>query len=205
MKKLIILFGAPGSGKGLIGDRLVAKTSMTKFSTGDFFRSEVKRHTSLGNVISHDVQNGIILDDDLVNTVVQKALIDAKTDIILDGYPRTFSQSYFLKGLVENNYTVICIHVNTSIKEILSRIGQRRICEQCGTTHFASQGSCPKCGGRSIIREDDQRIRERLQQYTRITLPILEDEIKYWCEVIEVNGMNIDESVANILATLKNI
>ena len=194
MKRLIILFGAP-----------VEKTGMKKVSTGDFFRSEVKQQTLLGKIVASRVKQGDLLSDFIVNPVIENAFSQILGDIILDGYPRTFSQFGFLKELVEREYTPLCVYVDTKIDDILSRISQRRVCEDCGTTHFASQGCCPKCGGRSLIREDDERILERINQYSTLTLPVLEERIKYWCRVVSVNGLNTKESVAQVLEELKNL
>lgn len=205
MKKLIILFGAPGSGKGLIGDKLVEKTGISKFSTGDFFRLAVKKGSPIGQAIAEDVLQGKLLKDFLANFVVKDILVATQGDIILDGYPRTRSQFSFLQKLIKNEYIPLCVHVDTNVEDIVFRINQRRICEDCGTTHFASQNCCPRCGGRSVLREDDKLIKERMDQYFKITAPILEERIKPWCHVVRVNGMNIDESVAKVLDALKNI
>ena len=203
-KILIIMFGAPGSGKGLLGDKIMEQMRLTKISTGDILRREVKDQTSLGCKIASRVKTGILVNDAIVNPIVKKALDEAAGGVLLDGYPRCFSQFEFLKQCVKDIYDPVCVYLNTPIEDILSRISQRRICENCGTTHFASQGCCPKCSGRSIVREDDALIHNRIFDYLETTEPVLREKIIFWCKVISVNGINIEKGLSDVLAYLKH-
>lgn len=203
MRTLIILFGPPGSGKGLLGDKLVEQGQMLKVATGDILRNAVKQQTPLGIKIARSVKSGILVDDDIVNPIVKKALDEASGNIILDGYPRRLSQLITLKGWCQQAFEPLCVYMTTPINDILSRISQRRICELCGTTHFAAAGCCPKCGGRSVVREDDALITQRLNDYLKTVDPLI-DMIDQWCRVIPVNGMDITNGVQNILACLKS-
>lgn len=164
-KQIIIMFGPPGSGKGMIGDALVKAFGFFKISTGDIFRKEVKNQTPLGCQIADSILNGDLIDDDIVNNIVAEQLSKANRHILLDGYPRNFSQGHFLLKLTKDKYYMDCVYLSADKDLIISRIEQRRICEDCGKTHFAKDGCCPACGGKSIIRDDDKLIRKRFLQY----------------------------------------
>lgn len=202
MQKLIILFGAPGSGKGLLGDRLIAKTDMVKISTGDIFRAAIKKQTDLGTKVADYVAHGKLVDDLTVNTVVFNAIAATNQDIILDGYPRNLAQFHSLCRFLQDKFYTICIYLDASTSAIMDRIKERRICESCGTTHFAHEGCCPKCGGRSILRDDDKLFAQRMSDYQTTTATLLED-LYAWCkETIVLNAMDIEESTKEALKLL---
>ena len=168
-KQLIIMFGAPGSGKGIIGDALVKAFGFQKISTGDILRDEVKKQTPLGGLVADYVSNGLLVDDDIVNNIVKNLLEGASQDVLLDGYPRNFAQCDFLFNLLRDDFEPHCIYLEAPKELIIARIEQRRICADCGKTHLAQDGCCPACGGESIIRKDDAQIRERYELYQRVT------------------------------------
>ncbi len=181
MKKLIILFGAPGSGKGLLGDVLTEKTGITKISTGDILREEVKKDTPIGKKVASFISSGSLVEDSVINPILD-IFMQTEGDILLDGYPRNFSQLKYLKNKVKKDYQVICVHVNPSEKLILSRIGQRRVCSKCGTTQFAGNGKCTRCSGDLVVRDDDKWIKNRITYYNRVIKPILPD-LMAWSEI----------------------
>ena len=202
---MIILFGPPGSGKGLLGDRLVEELNLTKISTGDILRREIKDDTPLGIKITRQVKSGILVADKIVNQIVARRLAETTGDVLLDGYPRRSPQFAFLHSCVKDFSKPLCVVLNTNLDVILNRIQQRRICEICGTTHFASQGCCPKCGGRSVIREDDALIRKRIRSYLKETEPILYREMLPWCTFLSVDGLQLEESLQAVLNRWKQM
>ena len=197
MKRLIILFGAPGSGKGLLGDTLSARFGLTKIATGDILRAEVKAKTPLGRRIASDVRSGILLDDTIVNPIVIRALAESSGDVILDGYPRRLSQFDFLRQTAETGFDTVCVYVGISVEAVIARIGRRRICEKCGATHPVEAGCCPKCGGRSVVREDDALIKKRLDVYLRTTWPVLGPLISWCRKTVAVDGGSIEKICRN--------
>ena len=194
-KRLIIMFGAPGSGKGLLGDLIVKNNGFQKVATGDILRQEVKNKTPLGMKIADKVASGELLDDDIVNPIVQKSLQESGDIVLLDGYPRCFSQLKFLRQFAEKDYWIDCVYLNTPIDTIISRIGHRRICADCGKTHFAEEGHCPDCGGKLLVREDDANIRERIWTYLETTEPLLREELIFCCQhLMSVDGSDINKA-----------
>lgn len=176
-KTVFILFGAPGSGKGYLGDCLQREiisrqiTEKIKYvSTGDLLRSEVAAKTSLGEQISQIIASGALVPDEIVNNLVVKAL-NAEEDIFfLDGYPRTSAQLDILCSQFEKGgQYVVAIKRDTPIDLILERVSKRRICKECKSTHSVEDGCCPKCGGESVIRKDDAVIADRIAVYQNST------------------------------------
>ena len=183
MKKIIILFGAPGSGKGTLGDciktELIAQGKYTleniKYvSTGDLLRTEISSNSELGKEISSIVQSGGLVPDELVGQLVLNAILGLEDDqlMFLDGYPRTRAQLDALFVMLDESFYVTTIKRNTDEKVIKDRISKRRVCTICKTTHTVDDGKCPKCGGPSTIRKDDSVIEKRLEEYHANTEPI---------------------------------
>lgn len=195
-RRIIIMFGPPGSGKGIIGDALAERFGFFKISTGDILRDEVKKQTPLGIDVADAVLNGELIDDDIVNNLVTKLLTETHQDVLLDGYPRNFSQGRFLLDLLKDKYSLDCVYLEADKEFIISRIEQRRICEDCGKTHFAKDGKCPVCGGKSIIRNDDKLIRKRFNHYQWFTEQVFWKMLKPVCfEVHFIDCSNIPKAI----------
>ncbi len=186
MKKILfILFGAPGSGKGYLGEclrqefllqKLAVEKDILYISTGDLLRAEMAERTPLGLEITETMNAGGYVSDDIVDALVKKALHRSEPIKFLDGYPRTFAQLQYLQQiLIGLNVEVIAVKRETPIPLILERVSQRRGCQDCKTTHSVKDGKCPKCGGPSVIRADDALINRRLTQYKNCTAGLWED------------------------------
>ena len=110
-KRLIIMFGAPGSGKGIIGEALVQAFGFQKISTGDILRDEVKKQTPLGRLVAGYVSNGLLVNDDIVNNIVKNLLDGSSQDVLLDGYPRNLAQCDFLLNLIKDDFERHCVYL----------------------------------------------------------------------------------------------
>ncbi len=100
--KNIIIFGAPGSGKGTYSDEIVAKYEMGHISTGDVLRGEIKNGTELGKIAKGFIDNGQLIPDDLMIDILANtydALPQGK-GVIFDGFPRTIAQAEALKKML---------------------------------------------------------------------------------------------------------
>lgn len=218
-KTLIILFGAPGSGKGSLGDKireqLVNDKGMTAaeisyISTGDLLREEIAAQSELGMEISQIVNSGKLVSDEIVATLVEKALSHSdefvgslcekdpnRRIILLDGYPRTETQRLALANMLQDKAMfVVAVKRNTPFDVIKKRVSERRVCKNCKTTHLASDGKCPKCGGESIIRKDDAVIEQRLVEYETNTAPVW-NKLALICDSMQAfDGMDDADAVA---------
>ena len=100
--KNIIIFGAPGSGKGTYSDEIVAKYGMGHISTGDVLRAEIKQGTELGKVAQGYISNGQLIPDALMIDILAKTYDEqpAGKGVIFDGFPRTIAQAEALKEML---------------------------------------------------------------------------------------------------------
>ena len=209
MNYLIILFGAPGCGKGHLW-RFLSDSLQKKFgeeqvlyiATGDLIREEIKNRTQLGAEIEEIVQLGQLVPDEIVDHLVAKALTGKQQVKVLDGYPRTNAQFDALKEQIEAETKVIAIFRDTPTDLILSRVAKRRVCAECKTVHLSDDRCCPKCGGESLIRKDDAVIQNRLEEFNKNTLPLWSRMPNICRATLQVAGDCTSEWLANNIMSL---
>ena len=110
--KNIVIFGAPGSGKGTQSDLLVAKYGFRHISTGDVLRAEIKGGTELGKTAQGYINNGQLIPDSLMIDILAKVFdgLMPCEGVIFDGFPRTIPQAEALKAmLAERGTEVTCM------------------------------------------------------------------------------------------------
>ena len=131
----LIIFGPPGAGKGTQSNNIINNFDLKQVSTGDLLRNEIKIQTDLGKQIESIINNGKLVSDDVVNTLIRKIISDPKNfnRLIFDGYPRTISQVYSLEKLLKEFNQKISIVFNLNVdKDIVSkRVNGRVICTRC--------------------------------------------------------------------------
>lgn len=188
----LVIFGPPGSGKGTYASRLAPRLGVPHISTGDILRDEVKSGSELGKSISSYVSSGKLVPDEVVNRVMEKRLSqeDCKRGFILDGYPRTLQQAYFLEGVSKIDFV---INLNVPDGVIVRRLSSRLVCRKCGAIYNKItlppkvDGVCDKCGGELYQRDDDKPevVRERIRVYKNEAAPLLEHYRKAGVTVID--------------------
>ncbi|MFK7973342.1 MAG: adenylate kinase family protein [Rickettsiaceae bacterium] len=182
-KKIIILMGLPGSGKGTQGHLLAQKMSIPHISTGDIFRKMIKDKGEDSALLMKYMDTGALVPSDFVNKIVKNYILSdaCKNGCILDGYPRTLSQAEYLVENVKADITTIFLDLDD--KEAANRILGRITCEVCGRTYnkvYApplAQGYCDTCRTKSLsVRSDDDEktIMARLVSYRKETVPMIE-------------------------------
>ena len=129
--KNIIIFGAPGSGKGTYSDEIVTKYGMEHISTGDVLRGEIKNGTELGKVAKGYIDNGQLIPDELMIDILAKtydALPQGK-GVIFDGFPRTIAQAEALKKmLAERNHDMgMMIELVVDEETLMARLLNRAL------------------------------------------------------------------------------
>ena len=128
MKNLVI-FGAPGSGKGTQSDILVEKYGFDHISTGDVLRSEIKAGSDLGRTAKEYIDNGQLIPDSLMIDILA-ATYDAlpKTQgVIFDGFPRTIPQAEALKAMLAERDTQVhaMLELNVPDEMLMERLINR--------------------------------------------------------------------------------
>ena len=158
MKNLVI-FGAPGSGKGTQSDILVEKYGFDHISTGDVLRAEIKAGSELGRTAKEFIDNGQLIPDSLMIDILA-ATYDAlpkEQGVIFDGFPRTIPQAEALKAMLAERGTTVhaMLELNVPDEMLMERLINR---------------------GKTSGRADDneETIRKRLDVYKNQTAPLIE-------------------------------
>ena len=129
----IILFGPPGAGKGTQSKYLVHKLNNYQVSTGDILRDEIKKNSDIGQQITSNMNEGKFVNDEIVNSLIEKLMLDPrkKDKLIFDGYPRSLSQAKYLDLLLEKSNQKIdhIFFLNVNKDTIIERIEKRKILE----------------------------------------------------------------------------
>ena len=156
--KNIVIFGAPGSGKGTQSALLVEKYGFKHISTGDVLRAEIKKGSELGKTAQGFIDNGQLIPDDLMISIlagVYDALCPCE-GVIFDGFPRTVPQAEALKKMLAERGTEVAamLELNVPDEMLMERLINR---------------------GKTSGRADDneETIRKRLSVYNTQTAPLI--------------------------------
>ena len=185
---IIIMLGAPGTGKGTVASILSQELEIPQVSTGDIFRKNIKEKTELGIIADKYISKGNLVPDEITIDIVKNRLNDddVKNGIILDGFPRTVAQAEALDKILEEKGKKVDIVLNleTPEDEIIERIVNRRVCsnQDCKAVYNLIlnppkvEGICDKCGSKLIQRQDDnvETVKLIFENYIKQTSPLVE-------------------------------
>lgn len=210
----IIIFGAPGVGKGTQAKILSQKYNIKHISTGDILRESVARGTELGLAAKEVMNRGDLVSDTLMGGLVKETLsnMDYKKGFILDGFPRTIEQCNIMDSIfsdlgITNPFFII---LEADFKSIVNRLTQRRFCNKCETivnlNDIPDANTCPNCGaiGSFIERKDDniEVVKKRLDIFEETTLPVINYYQKKY-KVAVLNGTaSVEKVTENILQNI---
>ena len=185
----LIIFGAPGSGKGTQSEFMIAKFGLDYISTGNVLRAAIKEGTELGLIAQDYINQGQLVPDDLIIKLIS-GFLDEKSDskgVLFDGFPRTIPQAKALKTMLNERGTDISVLIDLQvddaelIKRLLDRgkisgrtddnittIKQRLDVYHTQTaplaTYYISEGKHIAIKGVGSIEEISQRIGEAIQR-----------------------------------------
>ncbi len=157
--KNIIIFGAPGSGKGTYSDEIVKKYNMNHISTGDVLRNEISNKTPLGEIAKSYIDKGQLIPDKLMIDILAKIYDERSVGngVIFDGFPRTIAQAESLKVmLAERNHDLGMMIELVVEEDILMKRLLNRAIEQ----------------GR--VDDNEETIKKRFEVYHNQTAPLVE-------------------------------
>ncbi len=170
----IILFGAPGSGKGTQGDLIAKRYGIPRISTGDLLRLAVRKGTPLGRKAESFMNSGRLVTDEVVEGLARERIAepDCRPGYILDGFPRTIGQAEAMAGMAGSRPEIV-IGIEVRPEVLVDRLCGRRVCASCSAVYNihvqppAAAGICDICGGELVRRKDDtpEVIRERIRVY----------------------------------------
>ncbi len=181
----IVIFGAPGSGKGTQSDKLIDHYKLFHISTGDVLRDNIRRGTDLGKTAKGYIDQGQLVPDELIINILAQVLDEnkdnARQGVIFDGFPRTIPQAEALEQLLADRGTRIDAVVGLEVPEdeLIKRILLR------------GQQS-----GRSDDNEDTAR--KRLETYHNQTSPLkayYEQQGKYHA----INGLGSIDGIFDLI------
>lgn len=210
----IILFGAPGAGKGTQAVELVNKYKLTHISTGEMFREAIKNQTAMGQLANSYISKGNLVPDEVTVGLVKERLAqeDCKNGFILDGFPRTLPQAECLDEICKELNIKIdyVIDIEVSAQDVIERLSARRVCRSCGASFHlifnkpTVDGVCDLCGGELYTRKDDNKesVAVRINTYQEQTTPL----INYYNKkgiLLEINGQqDINDVTKEIVSKL---
>ena len=156
----IVIFGAPGSGKGTQSERLIENYGLYHISTGEVLRQQISEGTELGKTADSYISKGQLIPDDLMVSILANILDsteEAKKGVIFDGFPRTIEQAKALKAMLAERGAKVDAVVGLHVDE--DELGKRLIKR-----------------GEESGRSDDNldTIKKRLEVYHSQTFPLQE-------------------------------
>lgn len=182
----IILLGGPGSGKGTQAEYLQDELGLVHVASGNLFRENLKNRTELGVLAEKYMSKGDLVPDEVTVSMIRERLSrpDAKTGVILDGFPRTLAQAEALEKMMSEIGDRIdgVLYIDVTDDEIVRRLSGRLICRECEVPFhkvFNPFTKCPydKCTGEHLYQRDDDKpdtIRARLATFHKQTAPLIE-------------------------------
>lgn len=181
----LVIFGAPGSGKGTQSAKLIDQYGLYHISTGEVLREHIAKKTPLGVTAEKYISKGQLIPDDLIIDVL-KNVIDSEAKeakgIVFDGFPRTIPQAEALKKLLEERGTELHAVIGLEVpeEELIERMINR---------------------GKTTGRADDNidTIKNRLEVYHDQTHPLKEYYISKG-KYLPVNGSGSVEEIFNSIA-----
>lgn len=189
--KNIVIFGAPGSGKGTQSEKMIEKYGLGHISTGDVLRDQIKRGTELGKTAKGYIDNGQLIPDDLMVSIladVYDSFGKEHKGVIFDGFPRTIPQAQALKDMLakRGHKVAAMIELDVPEDELMKRLIKR---------------------GQESGRSDDneETIKKRLTVYHNQTSPLIEwyekDGIHH-----HINGLGeLDRIFGDICAVIDDL
>ena len=175
----IVIFGAPGSGKGTQSERIVEKYGINHISTGDVLRAEIKNGTELGKTAKGYIDQGQLIPYELMIDILASVFDSFKDSkgVIFDGFPRTIAQAEALKKMLAERGQDVSVMLDLDVPEdeLMVRLIKR---------------------GKDSGRADDneETIKKRLHVYHSQTAPLIDwykNEKKYQ----HINGLGTMEGI----------
>ena len=186
----VVIFGAPGSGKGTQSELIIKEYGLDHISTGDVLRGEMKAETELGKIAKDYIEKGQLVPDELIVDMLANVLDSKKPakGVIFDGFPRTIPQAKALKKMLNERGTDVSVMLNLQVEEeeLIKRLLER---------------------GKVSGRSDDnlETIKSRLDVYHTQTAPLADYYVGEGKHVA-IKGMGtIEEIFGRIKEAVNNV
>jgi len=213
-RRIIVMMGAPGAGKGTQAERLAEELGLPHISTGELLRAMLKSDSPLGQKVRGYVESGGLVPDDIVVSMVEDRLgeDDARAGVILDGFPRTVAQAKALDRMLEGAGTAVCAvpYIEVPQQLLLERLTGRRICTQDDQHLYhvlgmppAKEGICDIDGAELYQRKDDSA--DTVQGRLDTQLPPMFEVVDYYASNDVLFPVRGDQSPEDVTAELLRV
>lgn len=120
----IIIFGAPGAGKGTQAQKLAAALNLKHISTGLLLREEVTKQSVIGKKVASIIKQGSLVDDEIVDEIVKHKILEngQQAGFIFDGYPRTINQAKNLDSFMAKYGLPIILNLKVNTEALVKRL-----------------------------------------------------------------------------------
>ena len=175
----VVIFGAPGSGKGTQSEMITKQFELDHISTGDVLRAEIKAQTEIGKLADSYISKGNLVPDEVIVEMLEMVINEKKNckGIIFDGFPRTIAQAEALKKMLKKREADVTVMLDLKVdnEELIVRLLER---------------------GKRSGRSDDnlETIKSRLEVYENYTAPLI-NHYKAEGKHIEVLGTGSIEAI----------
>jgi adenylate kinase len=214
VRKVIVLLGAPGAGKGTQAPILAEHLGLPHIATGDLFRAAVRDGSPVGLEARRYMERGQLVPDDITIQMLLDRLgqRDAAKGVVLDGFPRNRTQAERLDEVLASRgeRVELALEIGVPADELVRRLSGRWVCRDNGHVYNESSnpprvsGKCDIDGSPLIQREDDRA--ETIRNRMAVTLSSLRDVVTHYKQagVLKVvDGVQpIDRVTADLLAAL---
>ena len=212
MRKIIVLLGPPGAGKGTQAEILRDQLKLTHVSSGDLFRENVGKQTELGKLAKSYMDRGELVPDDVTIAMVKDRISrpDCDNGVLLDGFPRTAAQADALCAMLEDLGEKVSVvpYISAPAEVLIERLSGRWTCRAAGHIYHIKNkppkvpGICDEDGSELYQRDDDkaETVANRIRVYLDKTAPLIE----YYQQrnlLIELDGTLPPEMVSEQIMT----
>ena len=183
---IVLLLGAPGSGKGTQGRRLSDHFKIPYLASGDLLRRAIEQDTAFGRQVREYIERGLYVPDDIMVPAAITELDRLRADgggAVLDGFPRTREQAASLDASLGERGAQLdrAILLEVPRDVLMPRLAGRRVCRSCNASYHVEtkppkrDNICDVCGGQVIQRVDDkpEMVDDRLRVYFERTWPLV--------------------------------
>lgn len=201
----LMLFGAPGAGKGTQAKFLIEKYNIPQISTGDILRAAIADKTDMGMEAKKFMDAGQLVPDSTIIGIIKDRLAedDCKKGFILDGFPRTLPQAEALNDLMKDMEISLdkVISLNVPDELIVERITGRRTSKKTGKIyHIKFNPPVDEKEEDLVQRADDteETVTKRLAAYHDQTSPL----IKFYTDMGVMVELDGTQDVSDVTADM---
>jgi adenylate kinase len=212
--RVIVLLGAPGSGKGTQAPALAQHLGLPHVATGDLFRAAVRDGSPVGLEARRYMDRGQLVPDDITIRMLLDRLSqrDAAKGVVLDGFPRNRAQAETLDQVLrdQGGQVELAIEIDVPADELVHRLSGRWVCRDNGHVYNEASnpprtpGKCDLDASPLIQREDDKA--ETIRNRMAVTLTSLRDVVAHYRAtgvLRQIDGVQpIDRVTADLLAVV---